>query len=106
MRSWVDGGPVLGAIAQLGEHLLCKQGVGGSIPPGSTITIRSALQAGLIVTRDCIGDSAECLIGTVPCLFKTEARSLKIREVVERHVNIRCTAATMIQMFGVIWSSG
>ena len=26
----------LGAIAQLGEHLLCKQGVGGSIPPGST----------------------------------------------------------------------
>ena len=27
----------LGAIAQLGEHLLCKQGVGGSIPPGSTI---------------------------------------------------------------------
>ena len=26
-----------GAIAQLGEHLLCKQEVGGSIPPGSTI---------------------------------------------------------------------
>ena len=26
-----------GALAQLGEHLLCKQGVGGSIPPGSTI---------------------------------------------------------------------
>ncbi len=25
-----------GALAQLGEHLLCKQGVGGSIPPGST----------------------------------------------------------------------
>ena len=30
--------PVLyGAIAQLGEHLLCKQGVVGSIPTGSTI---------------------------------------------------------------------
>lgn len=27
-----------GAIAQLGEHLLCKQGVVGSIPTGSTIT--------------------------------------------------------------------
>ena len=26
-----------GAIAQLGERLLCKQEVGGSIPPGSTI---------------------------------------------------------------------
>ena len=27
----------LGALAQLGEHLLCKQGVTGSIPVGSTI---------------------------------------------------------------------
>lgn len=27
-----------GALAQLGEHLLCKQGVVGSIPTGSTIT--------------------------------------------------------------------
>ena len=25
-----------GAVAQLGEHLLCKQGVTGSIPVGST----------------------------------------------------------------------
>ena len=29
-------GSSLGAIAQLGERLLCKQEVGGSIPPGST----------------------------------------------------------------------
>ena len=29
----------LGAIAQLGEHLLCKQGVVGSIPSGSTNSI-------------------------------------------------------------------
>ena len=28
---------VLGALAQLGEHLLCKQGVIGSIPIGSTM---------------------------------------------------------------------
>jgi hypothetical protein len=26
-----------GAVAQLGEHLLCKQGVSGSIPLSSTI---------------------------------------------------------------------
>jgi hypothetical protein len=26
-----------GALAQLGEHLLCKQGVIGSIPIGSTM---------------------------------------------------------------------
>ena len=30
------GPPKLGAVAQLGEHLLCKQGVTGSIPVGST----------------------------------------------------------------------
>ncbi len=30
-----------GAVAQLGEHLLCKQGVVGSIPSGST-TLRSS----------------------------------------------------------------
>ena len=29
---------VLGGLAQLGEHLLCKQGVVGSIPSSSTIT--------------------------------------------------------------------
>ena len=28
--------PFHGALAQLGEHLLCKQGVVGSIPTGST----------------------------------------------------------------------
>ena len=33
---------VRGAIAQLGEHLLCKQGVVGSIPTGSTkLMVRS-----------------------------------------------------------------
>ena len=30
------GGTLHGAVAQLGEHLLCKQGVTGSIPVSST----------------------------------------------------------------------
>ncbi len=30
------GSWIIGAVAQLGEHLLCKQGVVGSIPSGST----------------------------------------------------------------------
>ena len=34
---------VKGAIAQLGEHLLCKQGVRGSIPRSSTILNKSIL---------------------------------------------------------------
>ena len=40
-----DGGTgsSLGAIAQLGERLLCKQEVGGSIPPGSTISFFGGL---------------------------------------------------------------
>ena len=33
---WVPG---LGGVAQLGEHLLCKQGVIGSIPIVSTIMV-------------------------------------------------------------------
>jgi len=32
--------PEIGAVAQLGEHLLCKQGVSGSIPLSSTISLR------------------------------------------------------------------
>ena len=38
------GGAGIGALAQLGEHLLCKQGVIGSIPIGSTI-LRSICRA-------------------------------------------------------------
>ena len=34
-----DALPIRGALAQLGEHLLCKQGVIGSIPIGSTIAV-------------------------------------------------------------------
>ena len=36
--------PANGAIAQLGEHLLCKQGVVGSIPTGSTNLARVKYQ--------------------------------------------------------------
>ena len=34
-------GNTSGAVAQLGEHLLCKQGVVGSIPISSTTCLRS-----------------------------------------------------------------
>jgi hypothetical protein len=36
---------LIGAVAQLGEHLLCKQGVTGSIPVSSTNLIRCFLMA-------------------------------------------------------------
>ena len=35
----------IGAVAQLGEHLLCKQGVSGSIPLSSTILCPDAVAA-------------------------------------------------------------
>ncbi len=39
-RTWSDPGDRAdGAVAQLGEHLLCKQGVSGSIPLSSTKSI-------------------------------------------------------------------
>ena len=34
-----QGNKVSGAVAQLGERLLCKQDVVGSIPSGSTTTL-------------------------------------------------------------------
>jgi hypothetical protein len=36
---WPLGDRADGAVAQLGEHLLCKQGVSGSIPLSSTKSI-------------------------------------------------------------------
>ena len=45
VKSWADEcvSRIDGALAQLGEHLLCKQGVVGSIPTSST-TIGSVAQ--------------------------------------------------------------
>ena len=43
-----------GAIAQLGERLLCTQEVGGSIPPGSTTTtfgIANSLRTEVFLNR-------------------------------------------------------
>ena len=36
-----------GAVAQLGEHLLCKQGVNGSIPFSSTIFLDWHVRLGI-----------------------------------------------------------
>ena len=42
-RDWLAQAAGAGALAQLGEHLLCKQGVSGSIPLGSTSPARSGV---------------------------------------------------------------
>ncbi len=40
-----------GAVAQLGEHLLCKQGVSGSIPLSSTMNCPDAVAANAAALR-------------------------------------------------------
>ncbi len=45
--------PICGAVAQLGEHLLCKQGVTGSIPVSST---KKLIGCFLIVATRCDAD--------------------------------------------------
>ena len=45
-----------GAVAQLGEHLLCKQGVSGSIPLSSTILIHCFPIAAVLQERRRFGN--------------------------------------------------
>ena len=60
-----------GAVAQLGEHLLCKQGVSGSIPLSSTIflsscsvlTLSRSSIASLRTARRTIGDGLSSCMG-------------------------------------------
>ena len=52
-----------GALAQLGEHLLCKQGVNGSIPLSSTIICPDAA----VTLRVAALWTGRRTIGVVPC---------------------------------------
>ena len=60
-----------GDIAQLGEHLLCKQGVSGSNPLISTIEIRFKHSAGV----ECLN-----LASSQSRTLKTEQRNQKYEE--------------------------
>ena len=54
----------VGGVAQLGEHLLCKQGVVGSIPSASTnLVSRLGCGAGLAVP--CFGNVVDVGFGSV-----------------------------------------
>ena len=50
-RSRTKKRQVKGAIAQLGEHLLCKQGVRGSIPRSSTILDKRIFAKFIIINK-------------------------------------------------------
>jgi hypothetical protein len=53
---------MVGAVAQLGEHLLCKQGVSGSIPLSSTKFCPDAVAAFAAALR-----TGRRIIGVVLC---------------------------------------
>jgi hypothetical protein len=60
--------PHHGAIAQLGERLICIQEVGGSIPPGSTIVdVKAANRISVGVLQRI---SAKCEIRNIGLFFK------------------------------------
>jgi hypothetical protein len=76
---------VSGGIAQLGEHLLCKQGVVGSIPSASTI--RSVVGAcALARARSPKGDASE------KYLVATECFSLAIEPVSAMRGSCNCVS--------------
>ena len=57
-------GKLSGAVAQLGEHLLCKQGVVGSIPSSSTSKcVEGASESAWCVARVLLDASFEASIG-------------------------------------------
>ena len=62
---------VLGAIAQLGEHLLCKQGVVGSIPSGSTKTFGWETGRHIILRRNKFADCSLIKKKSLPVLLKS-----------------------------------
>jgi hypothetical protein len=70
----------IGALAQLGEHLLCKQRVIGSIPIGSTIIIqttrRTSLQSSLRRGAACFSYHCEEEDGSRRIVAKEPARVL------------------------------
>ena len=72
---------VSGAIAQLGEHLLCKQGVVGSIPTGSTRFGIPGIKPKFITERPA---GCSVLVFGSDEVFNFGFCSLTIRNVIER----------------------
>jgi hypothetical protein len=100
------GAAVHGAVAQLGEHLLCKQGVTGSIPVSSTIYRSSLRQAESKRSRILVAVEH----GVAGVLLRLFFCSLTIWNdpsiEVEYGFNKRRTVFFICpRLFGVIWSS-
>jgi hypothetical protein len=71
---------IFGAIAQLEEHLLCKQGAGGSSPPSSTRSEGMSISV-KIIKRLLLGavGSLTCPGGTCPGGTSRMRRGARVR---------------------------
>src|SRR6185503_19841036 len=69
----LSGVAMVGAVAQLGEHLLCKQGVTGSIPLSSTKSLWC--RAGISFWRKTKFASASA--GCLFCIYREETIDLE-----------------------------
>jgi hypothetical protein len=99
-----------GAVAQLGEHLLCKQGVTGSIPVSSTIPHRSEKETDK--PEEANGDGLTLERAPTRVSLRLLFRSLTIWNdpsiEVEYGFDKRRTVFFKFicpRLFGVIWSS-
>ena len=78
-----------GRVAQLGEHLLCKQGVAGSIPATSTNHLGfNKIAQGFVPHTTCYRGSGSGV--EIPCDYLSEARSAQNHELVVPTKNSIC----------------
>jgi hypothetical protein len=84
-------GRAAGAIAQLGERLLCKQEVVGSIPSGSTISLPGNERTADAHVNVLIGGS-----------FLYELRSLTMWMCFDVYSEQKCSSTTAITRFSTV----
>ena len=89
-----------GALAQLGEHLLCKQGVVGSIPTGSTILVSSGW-----VSRKRVKVCGVALVASPVLEHVKRRRILTGRELQGDRSGPRTTAEKVHRLVGTTVSS-
>jgi hypothetical protein len=85
-----------GAIAQLGERLLCKQEVVGSIPSGSTIFSCLGMNARPMRTSMCLSAVRLRL------LCRDELRSLTMWMCFDVYSEQKCSSTTAITRFSTV----
>ena len=100
-------GSDLGAIAQLGEHLLCKQGVVGSIPTGST---RSRFTVRVIPRLHRVERLDACVVSCIAALLRALFKNLKLgmtprNELISTCDSIACRIRKRYQLIDFIWST-